>query len=283
MSYDAGSYREQSLQDWEEAAPGWARRSELTGRLMAPVTHWMIDALALQPGERVLELAAGIGESGMLAAELVAPAGGVIISDQAEAMVDAARERASQLGLENVEFRVLNAEWIDLPVASMDAALCRFGYMLMADPGAALAETRRVLRSRGRLALAVWDAPDANPWLTVPARELLDRGLVRRRPEGEPGPFALAGEERLMGALEDAGFVDVLVQPIDLARRHASFEEFWESSLELSRHFHDTVMSQPQAEIDRVEAGVRARLQQYTAADGSLEIPARALVALAWV
>ena len=100
----------------------------------APVSHWMIDATAPQPGERVLELAAGLGETGMLAAELVAPMGGVIVSDQAEAMLSGARERAIALGLSNVEFQVLNAEWIDLPVASIDVVLCRWGYMLMADP-----------------------------------------------------------------------------------------------------------------------------------------------------
>ena len=121
----------------------------------APVSHWMIDAIVPQPGERVLELAAGLGETGMLAAELVAPMGGVIVSDQAEAMLAGARERAVALGLSNVEFQVLNAEWIDLPVASIDAVLCRWGYMLMADPPAALrrdaprAAPRRARRAGG--------------------------------------------------------------------------------------------------------------------------------------
>ena len=88
----------------------------------------------------------------------MAPTGGVILSDQAEAMLEGARARAGELRLTNVEFQVWNAEWIDLPVASVDAVLCRWGYMLMADPGAALSETRRVLRPGGRVAFAVWDA-----------------------------------------------------------------------------------------------------------------------------
>jgi ubiquinone/menaquinone biosynthesis C-methylase UbiE len=138
--------RAQSLRNWEEAASGWARRSEEVREFAAPLTHWLIDAINPQPGERVLELAAGLGETGLLVAELVAPAGGVIVSDQAEAMLAGARERAAALGLSNVEFSVLNAEWIDLPVASVDAVVCRWGYMLMTDPSAALHETRRVLR-----------------------------------------------------------------------------------------------------------------------------------------
>ena len=177
MSFDPSAHRDASLQNWEEAASGWTRQQGAMREFSAPVSHWMIDAIAPQPGERVLELAAGLGETGMLAAELVAPMGGVIVSDQAEAMLSGARERAIALGLSNVEFRVLNAEWIDLPVASVDAVLCRWGYMLMADPLAALVETRRVLRPGGRIALAVWDSIEQNPWAQLPGRELIERGL----------------------------------------------------------------------------------------------------------
>ncbi len=126
----------------------------------------------------MLELAAGLGETGLTAAQLVAPTGGVILSDHAEGMLDGARARAAELELTNVEFQVWNAEWIDLPVASVDAVLCRWGYMLMADPGAALSETRRVLRPGGCVALAVWDAVSANPWALVPRLELIERGLA---------------------------------------------------------------------------------------------------------
>jgi SAM-dependent methyltransferase len=193
MSFDAEAYRQESLEGWEAAAPGWVRRGETMRRYAAPVSHEMLDALSLQPGERVLELAGGVGETGMLAAELVAPGGRVIISDQAEAMLEGARARALELGLGNVEFRVLNAEWIDLPLASVDAVLCRWGYMLMADPAAALGETRRVLASGGRLAFAVWDSVQSNPWALLPAQELIERGLApapRESSEPRPGPWA---------------------------------------------------------------------------------------------
>ena len=85
MSFDANAYREASLQGWEDAASGWVSRQEQLRRFAAPVSHWMLDAVSLQPGQRVLELAAGLGETGMLAAELVAPMGSVTISDQAQA------------------------------------------------------------------------------------------------------------------------------------------------------------------------------------------------------
>src|SRR5664280_638467 len=97
MSFDANAHRDASLQAWEEAAAGWVRSQELLREFGAPVSHWLIDAVAPQPGQRVLELAAGLGETGLLAAELVAPVGGAVISDQAEAMLTGARERAAAL------------------------------------------------------------------------------------------------------------------------------------------------------------------------------------------
>lgn len=277
----ARAHRAASLAGWEDAAAGWIARQETLRTLSAPVSHWMIDAVDLQPGQRVLELAAGLGETGFLAAELVAPAGGVITSDQADAMLDGARRRAGELGLTNVEFQVLNAEWIDLPVASVDAALCRWGYMLMADPAVALAETRRVLRPDGHVALAVWDGVEHNPWALHPTAELIERGLTGTPAPGTPGPFALADKQRLRELLEAAGFQEVWVERLAFSQRAASFDEFWETTLDMARSFHDAVLARPEAEIADIRKGLAKRLKPFTADDGSLEIPMRSLMAVA--
>jgi SAM-dependent methyltransferase len=274
----AREHRAASLTQWEEAASGWVARQSTVRELSAPVSHWMIDAVDPQPGQRVLELAAGLGETGFLAAELVAPVGGVITSDQADAMLDGARKRAGELNLTNVEFQVLNAEWIDLPVASVDAVLCRWGYMLMADPLAALRETRRVLRPEGHVALAVWDAIEHNPWALQPGAELLERGLLQPPPPGAPGPFALGEKQRVRDLLEDAGFDDVWVEPLDLVQRTSSFDEFWETTLDIARGFHDAVLARSEPEIAEIRAAVATRFAPFTAEDGSLEIPMRTLV-----
>ncbi len=283
QGFDANAHRKASLEGWEDAAAGWRRHQERVSAFGEPVSAWMLDAVALKPGERVLELAAGMGETGMLAAKLIAPAGGVIISDQAEAMLAGARERAAQLGLSNIEFKALNAEWIDLPVASVDAVLCRWGYMLMADPAAALSDTRRVLRPGGRLALAVWDSIERNPWALEPALELHERGLgpAPGEPAGRPGPFALGDETRVRELLEQAGFGDVQVRPLDLQRLHPGYEDLWEMTLDLSRVFHDTVMERPASEVQEIKSGLERRFARYACADGSLAIPARTLMASA--
>jgi SAM-dependent methyltransferase len=280
-AFDANAHREASLAGWEAAAPGWARRQETIRRFSAHVSAWMLDAVCLQPGERVLELAAGLGETGMLAAEQVAPMGGVIVSDQADAMLDGARARAIELGLSNVEFQVIGAEWIDLPLASVDAVLCRWGYMLLADPSAALAETRRVLRPEGRVALAVWDSVQHNPWALLPTLELIERGLASAPAPGTPGPFALGDPERVRELLAQAGFAEIDVQSLDVAQRHHSFDLFWETTLDISHAFHDAVLSRPEPEIAAIRAGLAARLQPFVGPDGAITIPGRTLVASA--
>ena len=291
MSFDPQVHPEASLQGWESAASGWVRRQEQIRNWSAPVSQWMVQAANPQPGEQVLELAGGVGETGLLAAELVAPMGKAIISDQAQAMLDGARERAAELGVGNVEFKTLNAEWIDLPLASVDIVLCRWGYMLMADPLSALGESRRVLRPGGRLALAIWDTIQVNPWALLPATELEERGLGPGPPQpsappepgakGQPGPFALGDRELVRGLLEQAGFTEITVAAIDIVQRTPSFEALWESQLDISRNFHDAVMSLPAGEILEVEASLERRFAPFTLPSGEIEVPGRTLVALA--
>jgi ubiquinone/menaquinone biosynthesis C-methylase UbiE len=106
-------------------------------------------------------------------------------------MAEIARRRGAELGLTNVEHRILDAERIELPDDSVDGVLCRWGYMLMPDPAAALAETRRVLRSGGRLACSVWSSADRNPWISVAARIVVAHGHM---PPPEPGDYSSVDE-----------------------------------------------------------------------------------------
>ncbi len=281
MSFDANSYRDASLEAWEASAAGWTRHQGQIRRMGAPVSHAMIEAISPQPGQRVLELAAGLGETGLLAAELVAPGGSVVISDQAEAMLAGARERAAELGIANVEFRVLNAEWIDAPLASFDAVLCRFGYMLMADPPAALAETRRVLRPGGTVALAVWDELERNPWAALPREALARHGLGGAPQPGTPGPFALGDRARLLELLGDAGFADAEVVEVPIEQRYRDFERMWETVLDVSPTMHEAVMSQPPERAEEIRATLAELLAGHRGEDGTIALSGSVHVARA--
>ncbi len=266
---------------WERAAAGWGKRAERIRDWGMPVSVAMVEALALQPGQRVLELAAGPGDTGFMAAQLVLPGGTLVCSDGADAMLEVARARAAELGVDNVEFKQLELEWIDLEAASVDAVLVRWGIMLIVDPAAAAREIRRILRSGGHAAFAVWDAPERNPWAVIPSRAMVTLGYAEPPDPEAPGMFALAGDGRLTELLQDAGFQDVVVKPVALERNYDAVDRYIEETIDMSPIFSATYRELSPAEQARAVATITAEAQPYVADDGSVTLPGSSLVASA--
>jgi SAM-dependent methyltransferase len=277
----AADQRAEILERWDRSAVGWSRRADTIQEFGMRVSVWLVEHLALQPGQLVLELACGPGDTGFLAAELVKPGGTLIASDASRAMLGVASGRARDLGVTNVEFRQLELEWIDLETATVDAVLCRWGLMFAVDPGAALQEVRRVLRPLGRAALAVWDEPEGNPWATIPSRALVELGHVVPPDPDAPGMFALADRGRLHGLLEDAGFLEVRIDSVELIRSDASVGEFVDEALDLSGAFSEVWQRLSDRHRDEVRERITSLAAPFTDADGSLRFPARSLVASA--
>src|SRR3954471_3591122 len=283
MSFDPETFRTENREHWEKSAPGWGTQRDNMERQTEPVTAWLLDALDLRPGLTVLELAAGPGDVGLAAAERVRPGGRVIATDGSEGMVEIVRARAAERGLGDVvEPRVMDAEFpFDLDAASCDAAVCRWGFMLMVDPGAALRETRRVLRPGGRLSLAVWAETERNPWMGVPYSEIAERGLAERPPPGTPGPMAWAEPGRIQTELEDAGFVEPRVELVEFTFAYPSLDDWWDAQLDLSTRLRDTVAKLDPAARDDLRDAIDARLAAHVADDGSAALPAVTQVAVA--
>jgi ubiquinone/menaquinone biosynthesis C-methylase UbiE len=278
---DGDELRKELAEYWERAAPGWGAQRGVLQAGAEPVSQWLIEAVDPQPGLRILELAAGPGDTGLMAAELLRPHGTLILTDISEGMLDIARARAQELGIGNVEFKVMDAEWIDLPTADVDGVLCRWGYMLLADPGAALRETRRVLKPGGTLALAAWAAPEDNPWASVPNAELIRMGAMEPPDPGAPGPFAWRDAAVIADALEEAGFVLAQIDQVDLTFRFPSLDDWWDHQLELSVRLRDAVAKLTPAQRDDLRDAIDARLAGFVAEDGSVALPARTHVAAA--
>jgi len=277
----AGGSQPEAIERWDRGAAGWSRRADAIQEFGMRVSVWMVEQLDLQPGQRVVDLAAGPGDTGFLAAELVKPGGTLITSDASEAMLGVARGRARDLGVTNVEFRRLQLEWIDLPTASVDAAVCRWGVMLASDPAAALQEIRRVLRPGGKVALAVWAAPEHNPWATIPSRALVELGYAEPPDPDAPGMFALADPERLRELIGDAGFVEVLIDSVKLRRDAPGVDGFIEETLDLTRSFADARERLSGEQWGEVKRLITSLAEPFAAADGSLRLPACSLVAAA--
>ena len=281
MAVDREQMDREQKESWARAAANWGRRQLDMQERNAVVSRAMVDAVDPRPGERLLELAAGPGETGFEAAARVGPDGSLLSTDQASEMVDVARARAAELGLQNVEFGALDAQKMDLEDNAFDAVLCRFGYMLMTDRAAALSETRRVLRPGGRLALAVWDRPDRNMWLAAPVMQLAARGLISPPSPGTPTPFAMADRDLVASELEQAGFTDVDVQRLEYAGDYPDFDYYWTLTLDLAAPVRDALDKTDEAGAAEVREAVREVLAEYRDDGEALRIPASVLMASA--
>jgi SAM-dependent methyltransferase len=266
---------------WEQSGTGWERIADHTREWSTPVSAAMVDGLGLRPGDRVLELAGGPGDTGFMAAELIAPGGTLISSDGAEAMLAIARERADAQGLTNVEFKRLELEWIDLPTGDVDAVLCRWGIMFAVDPNAAAREIRRVLRPGGHAAIAVWDTPALNPWSRAADAAMRELGHLPAPDPGAPGPFAIAGERAVRELLEGAGLLDVTVIAVELERRAPSFDVYLDELAAFVTPLGQALARLTDDDRARARAHIARALAPYTADDGSLAVPGRSCVAIA--
>jgi ubiquinone/menaquinone biosynthesis C-methylase UbiE len=264
----ADEYRRRSYRNWQSAAAGWEREREAVQAALAPLTDWMLERLAAQPGQTLLELGAGTGETGLLAARLVDPGGRVILTDRSTAMLEAAERRARELGLSNVELRALDMEAIDLPEAAVDGVLCRLALMLVPDTTAALAGIRRVLRPGGRLIATVWDAVERNPW--APALwEVVERmtDLPPARPGG-PGMFSLGDAGGIEALLADAGFREIAVERIAIEWRYDDFESYWRTQSSLNGSLSQLLPTLPQEERDLLADAVRKAVERFRSPEG---------------
>jgi len=239
---------------WEELAPRWERGRELLWDSARAVSEWLVDRLDPQPGQTILDLAAGTGETGFLAASRLGGEGRLISSDLSPQMVDAARRVATLFDVTNAEFRLLDGEAIELPDASVDGVLSRFGYVLKGDPPPALREVRRVLRPGGRFAFAVWAERGRNRWMTVPAEVMVERGHLAPQSESEVRLSERRNPESISRLLRDAGFGEAEIEEMPVAYRFANAEELW---------FFVSELRGPVAlALEKLDAGERAAVRE---------------------
>jgi len=262
----------------EEIAAAWERYRTRLFEGQRELSEWIVRHVEPQPGQTVLELTAGPGETGFLVAERVGPEGRLISSDLNEAMVAAARRGAEARSLTNIDFRVIDAQQIDLPDASVDGVLSRFGLMLVPEATRAFAEIRRVLRPGSRLAYGVWGPFDRNPWLTQLVGAMLEHGYT---PGGDPfgpgGVFSLASPEANHDHLDPAGFTDVEVEEIAGAQQYESLEEYWDVQTAVAGPMSGIIRSLSEDERSAIKATLAPMVAPFRADDGSLTLPSLAL------
>lgn len=268
---------DQTRQWSDTLSSAWERHRDRLFETQRHVSEWLVDRVDPRPGQTILELAAGPGETGFLAAERLADGGRLISTDLGPGMVDAARRGVEARGLGNVECRVMDAQAIDLADDSVDGVLCRFGIMLMPEPARALAGARRVLRPGGRLAHAVWGPPERNPWMTLIVGAVLQN---RHQPPGDPfgpgGPFSLAEADQNRALVEAAGFTDVEVEELPGTMSFSDFEDYWTLQSQVSGPIALLISTLPAGDVEAIRRTLEPMLDEH-ATPGGFEVPSLAL------
>ena len=260
----------EQMKQWSDAlSAAWERNRQRLFESQRQVSEWLVDHVDPQPGQTILELAAGPGETGFLAAERVQPGGKLISTDLGQGMVDAAQRGVDERGLTNVECRVMDAQDIDLADASVDGVLCRFGLMLMPEPERALAGARRVLRPHGRIAYAVWGPPDRNPWMMLLAMAIMEKGHA---PPGNPfeagGPFSLHDPERNRELVRAAGFPEPEIQEFTGVMGFSDFDDYWNLLSEVSGPLALFIASLPDEGVHGIRAALEPMLEPFRTDQG---------------
>ncbi len=265
--------KQQQRLDWDAAAAGWKQWWSTFERAAQHVSDRLVELAAVRPGQRVADLATGIGEPAITAARRVGTAGCVVAIDQSAGMLAVARERAVSLGLGNLEFRVGDIESLEADEHTFDAAICRWGLMFVPDLDAAARGIHRALKPGARFATAVWSIPDKTPMISLGGEAIRALAGLPPRPPGALDPFRLADVSILTRALEGAGFSEVRSEPLEVVFEFASVDEF--------SRFRASVSAPMRAVLERCTPEMRAQIERatdeaaapYRRADGSLRLP----------
>lgn len=268
-TFDPDQFKATTRAQWQETAAAWDRWGPTLEEWLGPATEAMLDAAGVQPGARVLDVAAGAGGQTLAAARRVGPHGHVLATDISPAILEYAAAAARDAGLANVETRELDGESLaGVEDASFDAVISRVGLIYFPDRQGALAEMRRVLRPGGRVAAVVYSTPENNRFFSAPV------GIIRRRAglepplPGQPGPFSLGGEGALADAYEQAGFHDVQIKAVHSPLRMTSAVECLRFERESFGALHQMLAGLDEDGRGRAWQEVGEALAEFEDADG---------------
>lgn len=219
-------FKDQQKTHWDRVAAGWETWAAWTDRNFRPITDWLVDALALQEGQRVLDVACGAGYPALSLAPRVGSSGRVVALDVSNGMTEIVARRSRSIGLDNVVTREGDAEGLPFADRSFDAAINTYGLMFCEDPGLAIREALRVLEPGGRLAVVVWDNRSLSPFFTAIGDVAASLLALPPPPAGGPGPWRYAPAGSLDALLADNRCADVRIESRVMTCEFTSVDEY---------------------------------------------------------
>jgi ubiquinone/menaquinone biosynthesis C-methylase UbiE len=243
----------------------WLASYERIQRSIAGFSADVLAAAAARPGEQVLDVGCGTGETTAELAHAVGAAGRVLGVDISEVLVSAARAQ----DLPNAVFEVGDAAAFSFESSALDLVFSRFGVMFFAAPVPAFRNLRRALKPSGRLVFLCWRRPEENPWALVPMRAAAPFLPPMERPGPEdPGQYSFGDKARVERILREAGFADLVIRPLDrpvlLGPDVPAVVDNLGKFGPLSRQFGE---AEP-AQVDKAKQAIAEALRPYATADG---------------
>jgi SAM-dependent methyltransferase len=223
---DPVKFRGAQKESWNTVASGWQKHSELIDSSAGHISMRLVELAGVEPGSRVLDVAAGYGEPSLTAAKAAAPGGSVIATDISAGMLAFGRERAEAASIENIEFVEAAMTDLDFPAGSFDAALSRWGVIFDPDGEGAAGIVRGFLKPGARFAISSWGPPEKVPFLAIPMGTAMKALDVPPPPPETPGPLSRPTPEALGGLLEGGGFSGVQVEEAEVTFQLDSPEQF---------------------------------------------------------
>jgi SAM-dependent methyltransferase len=198
-----------------DAGNRWLERHVVIDQQIAPFGQRAMDRAGIRPGQHVLDIGCGCGETTLELARRVGPSGTAVGVDISTMLIDAARSLARKGGFTNVRFEDADAQIHRFPVASFDVVFSRFGVMFFDDPDSAFRNLHSAVRPGGRLAFVCWPAPRENQFITIPLAAAAPHITLPGPSDPDaPGPFAFADDDRVQGILVRSGFADIGIERV---------------------------------------------------------------------
>jgi ubiquinone/menaquinone biosynthesis C-methylase UbiE len=248
----------------------WVQRIEDTHKLIEPLGSLIRTRAAAKPGEAILDVGCGGGQNSVELAQDVGPEGRVVGLDVSEVILDYARRQPDLP--QNLEYVLGDAGSEDLETAAFDLLFSRFGVMFFEDPIAAFTHMHSALKPNGRVAFLCWQAPQLNPWLSVPMQAIYQFIPPPAAAEPRsPGPFAFAEEVWIREILDDAGYANVNVEGINHDISMGSLDD----AVAYMMRFGPAVEALNEADEEtsrKVEAAIRQAFEPFVV-DGHVKGP----------
>jgi SAM-dependent methyltransferase len=269
---DPGEFRSGQRKQWDGAAPGWIKWSELTDTAAGGVCTRLVEMADVEAASRVLDVACGYGEPALTAARAAEPGGSVVATDISAEMLARGRERAAAEGVDNIEFVESAAIALDFPEDSFDAAVSRWGIIFDPDGEGAAARVRSLLKEGGKFAIASWGQLDEVPFLGLAMKTIVGRLDVTPPPAGTPGPLSRPTEDALAGLLSGGGFGDVGAERMTVTFTYDSPEDYTTFIREIAPPVSALLAPFPEDVQTETWAAITAAAADRASADGSVSL-----------